>query len=356
MLDFMIHTEQDLERAVESCGILPLFRNAVPGWSVEEHAAPETWFTDQEGVWEWKGPVIRGTGCAYGKFLGGKAVFISREWFPDFANWRRDGYDFDARFEDELASYQDKYLFELTDAMAPVLSKDLKKAGGYSKTGRKGFDTCMNRLQAQGYLLISDFVYARDRYGKEYGWGIAQYSTPERFMGAAFTDHVYERQPEASYARILAHVQSLAPDCDRQTIERYLQRGTESSRGAGSGTAQNWLVPSNPKYYDVVRAFEEEEVILWKQGNDRMQVGDIVYLYVGAPYSAILYRCEILETDIPYYGREEHVNIRKMIRIRRLRVYPKDRWTLQEMKKYDVVSVRCARSCPPKLADACEHS
>ncbi len=127
MLDFMIHTEQDLERAVESYGILPLFRNAVPGWSVEEHAAPETWFTDQEGVWEWKSPVIWGTGCAYGKFLGGKAVFISREWFPDFANWRRDGYDFDARFEDELASYQDKYLFELTDSMAPVLSKDLKK-------------------------------------------------------------------------------------------------------------------------------------------------------------------------------------------------------------------------------------
>ncbi len=348
MIDLTIRTEQDLERAVETAGILPLFKNTVHGWSVEEHAAPETWFTDREGIWEWKGPAIRGTGCAYGKFLGGKAVFISREWFPDFANWRRDGYDFDARFEDELASYQDKYLFELVDERAPVLSKDLKRAGGYGKDGRKGFDTCMNRLQAQGYVLISDFVYARDRYGQPYGWGVAQYSTPEKFMGTAFTDKVYARTPEQSYARILEHVTRLFPDCGRQTVERYLLRGAD--KPGTSGAVQNWLVPSNPKYYDVIKAFEQEEVIFWKQGNDRMKPGDIVYLYLGAPYSAILYRCEILEVDIPYSGPQKSVNIRRMIRIRRLRVYPKDRWTLQEMKKYDVVSVRCARSCPAGLA------
>ena len=104
----MIRTLKDLEEAVETFGILPLFRNAIPGFSIEEHVAKEAWFESEEGVWEWKGPVIRDTGCAYGKFLGNKAVFISREFFPDFANWRRDGYDFDARYEDELASYKDR--------------------------------------------------------------------------------------------------------------------------------------------------------------------------------------------------------------------------------------------------------
>ena len=93
MLDFTIRTQKDLEKAVEEVGILPLFKNSIPGYSVEEHAHPSAWFPSEEGVWEWKGPVIRSTGCAYGKFLGNKAVFISREWFPDFANWRRDGYD-----------------------------------------------------------------------------------------------------------------------------------------------------------------------------------------------------------------------------------------------------------------------
>ena len=79
-----IRTLQDLEEAVEAFGILPLFRNAIPGFSIEEHVAKEAWFESEEGVWEWKGPVIRDTGCAYGKFLGNKAVFISREFFPDF--------------------------------------------------------------------------------------------------------------------------------------------------------------------------------------------------------------------------------------------------------------------------------
>ena len=33
---------------------------------------------------------------AYGKFFDKKAGFISLEWLPYFANYRRSGYDFDA--------------------------------------------------------------------------------------------------------------------------------------------------------------------------------------------------------------------------------------------------------------------
>ena len=53
---------------------------------------------------------------------------------------------------------------------------------------------------------------------------------------------------------------------------------------------REWLVPSNPKFFDVIAAFEAEEEIDWKQSS-AVRVGDTVYLYVGAPYSAILYRC-----------------------------------------------------------------
>ncbi len=347
MIDFTVRSLQDLEAAVERFGILPLFKNPIPGFSVEEHAAPEVWFGDGEGVWEWKGPVIRDTSCAYGKFLGGRAVFISRAWFPDFANWRRDGYDFDARYEDELAPYRDKVLFDLLDAKAPVLSGDLKKAGNYSKSGNSGFDTIMGRLQAQCYAIISDFVYKVDKHGHPYGWGVAQYSTPEKCMGEAFTDYVYARKPEASYARILAHIQSLFPECAQKTIERYLTQMTGGERESGPGA---WLVPSNYKYFNVIEAFHENEIIHWKQGNDRIRVGDTVFLYVGMPFSAILFRCEVVEADIPYLGApDEHVNFKKLMRIRRLEEYPKDYLNLPELKKYDVVTVRAARSMPKVL-------
>ena len=75
--DFYIKTQQDLIDAVKEYGIVPYFENSIPGFSIEEHAAPSAWFdSEQEGIWEWKGPVIRKTGCAYGKFFEKKAAFV----------------------------------------------------------------------------------------------------------------------------------------------------------------------------------------------------------------------------------------------------------------------------------------
>lgn len=204
--DFYIETKENLIKAIDEYGFLPLFMNSIPGFSIEEHVSPAVWFSGEEGVWEWKGPVIQESGCAYGKFFENKAAFISAEWFPDFANYRRDGYDFDARFDDELASYRDKNLYDLLSENAPILSKDLKRMGNYRKGGRKGFDSIITRLQTQCYVLISDFVYLEDQFGNTYGWGVSEYSTPERFMGTDFTDRVYQRMPEESYERVMKHL------------------------------------------------------------------------------------------------------------------------------------------------------
>lgn len=221
--DFYVENRDDLEKAVNVFGIVPLFRNSLRGFSVEEHVSPRVWFSGDEGVWEWKGPVIRATGCAYGKFFDKKACFISRELFPDFANYRRDGYDFDARYDSGLAFYGDKVMYELISENAPVLSKKLKQLGNYRKGGAKGFDTVINRLQAQGYVVISDFVYQRDRLGMKYGWGVAQYSTPEAFMGSDFTDSVYDREPAESYERLLGHLKELLPDESEKALIRFLK-------------------------------------------------------------------------------------------------------------------------------------
>ena len=221
--DLYISSFEDLKKAVQELGFLPYFTNSVSGFSIEEHVDPRVWFGQEPGTWEWKGPVINDLNCAYGKFFERKAVYISKEWFPDFANYRRDGYDFDARYEDGLASFRDKTLYELVEKNAPVLSKRLKAAGNYRKGGNKGFDTIISRLQAQSYVVISDFVYMVDRNGNEYGWGVAEYSTPERFMGSDFTDHVYEREPEASYERIRQHLHEILPDADDQAIVKLLK-------------------------------------------------------------------------------------------------------------------------------------
>ena len=229
--DFRVRTKQDLIDAVREYGIVPYFSTSVPGFSLEEHCSPSVLFSDNgDDTWAWKGPVIQATGCAYGKFFEKKAAYVSREIFLDLANYRRDGYDFDSRYDDGLARFQDKQLYDLIDASAPVLSKVLRETGGYAYSGRwqktegkKGFDTSVTRLQEQCYVIISDFVYTLDKNGNRRGWGVAEYSTPEKTMGEFFTDNVYRRTPEESYERLMEHLKKLFPRAQEKELKKFLK-------------------------------------------------------------------------------------------------------------------------------------
>lgn len=77
---------------------------------MRDHVCPQCWWTGdpQQDPWIWRELIARSGQVAYGKFFNNKAGFISRKWFPVFANYRRDGYDFDALYDDELASKRRK--------------------------------------------------------------------------------------------------------------------------------------------------------------------------------------------------------------------------------------------------------
>lgn len=224
--DFIIDSKSELIEVINEYGFLPFFENSIEGFSVEEHITRECWYNNLGDsfwpAWEWKGPIIRETGCAYGKFFEKKACYVSPEWFAELANYRRDGYDFDARYEDGLSSYRDRQLYELIDSTAPVISKRLKQLGNYKKGGNTGFDTIVTRLQAQCYVIISDFVYLKDKFGNPYGWGVAEYSTPERFMGDSFTEKVYQNSPRDSFEKILEHFCRLFPNEDINKLRKFI--------------------------------------------------------------------------------------------------------------------------------------
>ena len=67
---------------------------------------------------------------------------------------------------------------------------------------------------------------------------------------------------------------------------------------------KEWIIPSNPKYYDIIHAFDETDTIDWKQGAG-IKMGDTVFMYVGAPVSAVLYKCKVTETNIPYQYQDK---------------------------------------------------
>lgn len=56
----------------------------------------------------------------------------------------------------------------------------------------------------------------------------------------------------------------------------------------------HWLIPANTKFYDVLSAFAQDTTY-WPM-NANLSSGDIVYIYLAAPYKQIGYVCSVLET------------------------------------------------------------
>ena len=222
-----IKSVEELESYIEETGFLPLFRNEIPGFSVEEHVAAESWWTGdiESDPWEWR-KIIAGNGkIAYGKFFDRKAGFISREWLPAFANYRRDGYDFDARWDDELAGIRSKKIMDLfaeENADREMYSFEIKKQAGFGGSGEKNFEGEITRLQMQTYLCVRDFRRRKNKDGDEYGWGIAVYCLPEHIWGYDFVTGQYSEDLKDSALKILRRVNELYPDAPERALVKVL--------------------------------------------------------------------------------------------------------------------------------------
>ena len=220
-----IRTVEQLERFIEEIGFLPFFRCEIPGFSVEEHTASDAWWTGDPArdPWEWRKILAARGNVAYGKFFNRNAGFISKAWFPAFANYRRDGYDFDARWDDELASMKSKKIMDLfaeENADRELFSFETKQLAGYGKTGERNFDGEVTNLQMQTYLCIRDFKRRKNKNGSEYGWGIAVYCTPEHIWGYDHVTSLYREDPKDSALHIFERVRGLYPEAE----DRYLRK------------------------------------------------------------------------------------------------------------------------------------
>lgn len=119
---------------------------------------------------------------------------------------------------------------------------------------------------------------------------------------------------------------------------------------------RDWLIPANPKYFDLIQAFNENDTLEWTQRSN-MQAGDFVYIYVGAPYSALMYKCQVLETDIPCDFTSGQLTVKRSMRIKLLRKYEADVMPFGRMKEeFGVYAVRGARFLPDDLKQELERA
>lgn len=227
-----INSWERLEETVRNVGLLPYFKNKIPGFSVEEHVPDNILWDIENGPWEWKGRVLRNLQVAYGKFFWNRAGYISLDLLPDFLRLRRlerpitrnspEGKVLAVLTEHEsLLSHELKELAGYVGPRAPRRSanpfENLEKEEAAKSTRREvtftdsRFETVMAHLQMSGFVTIADFEYRIDRHGNPYGWGIARYTTPEALYGVGPSTIRREQAFSRLYRQLQPHLPAASP-------------------------------------------------------------------------------------------------------------------------------------------------
>jgi len=217
-----IYNQTQLAELIQQIGFLPLLYSGIRGFSAEEVVSDDCRYVRfSDGgwdwpLWKWKGPIVTEGGCVYGKFFAGKAGFISREWWPDFCNYRRSQHP-----APEAGSIEEAILLTLQEH-GSFITRELRAACGFTGPKmRSRFDSYVTRLQAACRIVTEDFIYPRDKHGHEYGWGWSLLTTPEQLYGKESCQ--CPRTPEESFERLLEHFKHILPRASEREILRMLK-------------------------------------------------------------------------------------------------------------------------------------
>lgn len=223
-----IHTVDEAIKYIKKTGFLPLFKNVIPGFSLEERTVSNYWWSgnQERDPWEWREIIARRDDIAYGKFFDKKAGFIAREWIPLFANIRRDGYDFDALWDDQKANRRQKKIMDLfmdENQDSELFSYEIKQRAGFGKDGEKNFEGTVTDLQMSTYLCMRDFKRRKNKKGQEYGWNVAIYATPEHIFGFDYVRSAYSENPGESRRRLYEFLKDVYPIATEKQIKKLIR-------------------------------------------------------------------------------------------------------------------------------------
>ena len=217
-----VHNATQLVDLIQEVGFLPLLYSGISGYSADESVDPECRYVLLDDgswdwpLWDWKGPIVTEGDCVYGKFFNKKAGFVSRAWWPDLYNWRRH-----ANPAPPAGSIEETILMTLREH-GSLITRDLRRMCGFTQPKmRSRFDGYVTRLQMACRIVTQDFVYPRDKHGKEYGWGWALLTTPEQLLGKEACQ--CDRTPEESLERMLAHLRHLLPRASEKELTRIIK-------------------------------------------------------------------------------------------------------------------------------------
>lgn len=103
-----------------------------------------------------------------------------------------------------------------------------------------------------------------------------------------------------------------------------------------------WVIPANPKVYDIDTEFAENKVVYWPQ-KSTIQAGDIVAIYVTTPVQAIRYVCRVLGANLENQGESDIPTEKKVMQVELLAQFSDDVLPRARMMDLGVRAVRGPR-------------
>lgn len=103
-----------------------------------------------------------------------------------------------------------------------------------------------------------------------------------------------------------------------------------------------WVIPANPKVYDIDTEFAENKVVYLPQ-KSTIQAGDIVAIYVTTPVQAIRYVCRVLGANLENQGESDIPTEKKVMQVELLAQFSDDVLPRARMMDLGVRAVRGPR-------------
>lgn len=107
-----------------------------------------------------------------------------------------------------------------------------------------------------------------------------------------------------------------------------------------------WVIPANPKLYDIDTEFAENPIVYWPQ-KSTIATGDFVAIYVTAPVQAIRYFCRVRAAHLPADDPSE----KEWMQVEMLQQFPDDVFPREKMMELGVKAVRGPRRMTKELIE-----
>ncbi|MEE1325388.1 MAG: MmcQ/YjbR family DNA-binding protein, partial [Streptococcus sp.] len=128
-------------------------------------------------------------------------------------------------------------------------------------------------------------------------------------------------------------------------------RALVAGKALGSSSGPDyWIIPANPKYYDIDAEFAANKAILWTQ-KASIKKGDFVAIYMTAPTKAVRYFCQVLEADLPNDAYRDDPSIKNLMKIQLLHTFSDGQVTFDILKSCGVKAVRGPRRMTKELIE-----